>query len=205
MTTAPAADARPSISRAELRGRATGVGVMAFFGLGWTACGVTDMPVTAGRAVFALGVAVTITFAVLGSRMSRRAADAPTSGEPTADRKKKAGLRFALVVVAEWVAIFVIARVLVATDHAEAIPAFVAAVVGVHFFPLARLFGVRVYHLTGAAICAAALAAAVLAPLTSTPALWTALPGFGSAAALYATSVSLLRTPPHGMGRDGDQ
>lgn len=181
------------ISRAELRGRATGASVMAFFGLGWLACGVTEMPVTAGRVVFAVGVAVSVTFAVLASRMSRRAADAPRSGEPTADRKRKVGVRFGLVVVAEWVAIFVIVRVLVSTDHTEAIPALVAAAVGLHFFPLARLFGVRAYHLTGAALCASALAAAVLAPLTSTPALWTAVPGFGSAAALYATCTHLIR------------
>ena len=191
--TAPGAGSRPGMSRAELRGRATGVGVMAFFGLGWTACGVTDMPVAAGRAVFAAAVLVSFTFAVLGTRRSRAAADAPTDGEPTAARKKKVGLRFGLVVLAEWVAIFAIARALVATDHTEAIPAFVAAVVGIHFFPLARLFGVRAYHFTGAAMCASALAAAVLAPLTSTPALWTALPGFGSAAALHATCVHLLR------------
>lgn len=190
------ADTPSPISRAESRGRATGAGVMAFFGLGWMACGVTDMPVTAGRVVFAAGVAVSITFAVLGARMGRGAADAPTTDtEPTAARKKKVGVRFALVVVAEWVAIFAIARVLVAMDHAEAIPTFVAAVVGIHFFPLARLFGVRAYHWTGAALCASALTAAVLAPLTSTPALWTALPGFGSAAALYATCAHLLRPP----------
>lgn len=195
MTTAPAAGPHPGISRAELRGRASGAGVMAFFGLGWMACGVTDMPVTPGRAVLAVGAVVSITFAVLGFRMGRGAAGAPTAGGPTADRKKKAGLIFGLVVVAEWVAIYAVARVLVATDHTEAIPAFVAAVVGVHFFPLARLFGIRAYLLTGAAMCVAAVAAAVLAPLTSTPALWTALPGFGSAAALYATSVYLLRTP----------
>lgn len=188
-------DTNSPISRAELRGRATGAGVMAFFGLGWMACGVTDMPVTASRVVFAVGVAVSITFAVLGTRLGRRAADAPTTDtEPTAAGKKKVGVRFALVVVAEWVAIFVIARVLVSTDHAEAIPAFVAAVVGIHFFPLASLFGVRAYHLTGAAMCTSAGAGAVLAPLTSTDALWTSVPGFGSAAALYATCVYLLRT-----------
>lgn len=188
-------DTNSPISRAELRGRATGAGVMAFFGLGWMACGVTDMPVTASRVVFAVGVAVSITFAVLGARLGRRAANAPTTDtEPTAAGKKKVGVRFALVVVAEWVAIFVIARVLVSTDHAEAIPAFVAAVVGIHFFPLASLFGVRAYHLTGAAMCTSAGAGAVLAPLTSTDALWTSVPGFGSAAALYATCVYLLRT-----------
>lgn len=196
-------DTPSPISRAELRGRATGAGVMAFFGLGWMACGVTDMPVTAGRAVFAAGVGLSITFAVLGARMGRGAATAPTDAEPSAARKKKVGVRFALVVVAEWVAIFAIARVLVATDHTEAIPAFVAAVVGVHFFPLARLFGVRAYHWTGAAMCASALAAAVMAPLTSTSALWTALPGFGSAAALYVTCVSLLRTNDGGAVREG--
>lgn len=80
---------RSGISRAELRGRATGVGFMAFFGLGWTACGVTDLPITVGRAVFAVAVLVSITFAVLGSRMSRAAATAPTDGEPTPAQRRR--------------------------------------------------------------------------------------------------------------------
>ena len=198
MNSTPTAAATPAAAtgphRAELRGRATGTGVMACFALGWTAAGVSPMPLTAGRVLFAVAVVITAAFAVLAARMSRRAALAPTGGEPSTERKRTVGRRFALVFGAEVIAIVAIAWILGTTGHSQTIAALTAAAVGIHFFPLARLFGVRAYHVTGAALCVFAAAAALLAPLTSTPALWTLLPGFGSALTLYATSAHLLRT-----------
>ncbi len=47
---------------------------------------------------------------------------------------------------------------------------------------------------TGAALCCIALATALFAALTSHPALWTMLPGFGAALTLYTSSALLLRT-----------
>ncbi|QIQ04185.1 hypothetical protein [Streptomyces liangshanensis] len=195
--TTPTAPTAPRVlHRAELRGRATGVGVMACFALGWSAGGVGSLPVTAGRAVFAGCAVLTVVFAVLAARMTRRAAGAPEDTDLTPAVKRAAGRRFLLVLGAEIVAIFVIARVLGATGHSEAVPAVIALAVGLHFFPLAGLFGVRFYHLTGAALCLFAVAALLLAPLTSTPALWTLLPGLGSALTLYATAARLVQPRP---------
>jgi hypothetical protein len=69
----------------------------------------------------------------------------------------------------------------------------VCAGVGVHFIPLARLFHVPAYYVTAGALCLIAIATFAIAPSTSTPALWTLLPGIGAALILYITSGVLLR------------
>lgn len=51
-----------------------------------------------------------------------------------------------------------------ATQNTELIPIIIAPIIGVHFFPLASLFGVRIYHLTGGLICAVALVAWLFVP-----------------------------------------
>lgn len=195
------ADTLPrSLHRAELRGRAAGTGVMSFFALGWTATGVSSLATGPGRVVFGVAAALSVVCVVLAVRMSRAAADAPTAADTAPDgvgltdqRKKALGRTFGFIVLAEWIGVFVIAAVLGRTGHSDAIPAVIALAVGAHFFPLARLFHVAGYWVTGSALCLFALAGLALAPLTSTPALWTLLPGFGSALTLYVTCGYLLR------------
>ncbi|GLZ75903.1 hypothetical protein Afil01_07100 [Actinorhabdospora filicis] len=67
------------------------------------------------------------------------------------------------------------------------IPAAVALVVGAHFFPLAKVFGQPQYVWTGAGLCLAALAGAVLFALGQKDAAMAAA-GLGTAATLWATS-----------------
>jgi hypothetical protein len=92
-----------------------------------------------------------------------------------------------LVFVLEFAAIAVAVLVLVRLDLQSSIPSVVALIVGIHFFPLAGLFEARVYHLTGAVLCALALIAFLLAPESR-----LALVGVGSAATLFATSAYML-------------
>jgi hypothetical protein len=199
--------------RAEIRGRSAGARVMAFFGLGWTACGISSLPPPGGIAVFAAAATASTAVTAIAVRASRNARDLPADASPSdtaaspsvadspefaddsdaADRQRTTRT-FGLVVLAEWIAVFAIVRVLAATGHPHAVPAAIAAGVGLHFFPLARLFSVRAYHLTGSALCITALTTFALAPLTGAASLWTFLPGFGSAVTLYATSAHLLRT-----------
>jgi hypothetical protein len=187
----PAAEISAGRRRAELRGRAAGAAVLALFALGWTACGIMNLPTTVGLVLFIAAAVGSLILVVLAVRMSRRAATAP-AGAPVGG--KATARRYAIIVAFEWIAIFVLAWSLGATGHPSLIPAAVALGVGVHFFPLGNLFGVRVYHLTGAALCLVALVTGLLVPLTGTPVLWSALPGFGSALTLYVTCVHLLRT-----------
>ncbi|RZU11106.1 hypothetical protein EV645_6264 [Kribbella rubisoli] len=78
--------------------------------------------------------------------------------------------------------------------HTDAIAPVICAGVGLHFVPLARLFGVRAYYATAAVMCLLAAVTFVLA--ASAPALWTMLPGIGAAITLYATCIALLAWNP---------
>lgn len=178
--------------RAELRGRAAGTGIMAFFALGWTACGISAIPTTVGLLLLTIAALGSLALTALAIRMSRRAATAHTHGDP--GRGKTIGRRFGIIVAAEWIGVFAVVRLLTATAHPQLIPATIALGVGIHFFPLGSLFGIRAYHLTGAALCLIALTTSLLVPLTATPALWSILPGFGAAITLYVTCAHLLRT-----------
>ncbi len=120
----------------------------------------------------------------------QRAASLP--GGTQAARGRVVGRRFGLIVAAEFLGLAVIARLLTATHHPQLIPAVICLGVGVHFFPLARLFAAPIYHRTGAALCLVAVLTAVLAPTTHHPVLWTALPGIGAAVTLYATCAPLV-------------
>ena len=77
------------------------------------------------------------------------------------------------------------------------IPPVIALVVGLHFLPLAAVFGVRLYYLTGAliSISAAVAAVALLMGVTlGNPFGWSVVVGVATAAVLWATAFVLLRT-----------
>ncbi len=126
-------------------------------------------------------------------RLPRRLRSDPELADSTPDSGGSPSRGFGLIVAAEWIGLFVIAGILGATGHAVVIPAVVCAGVGVHFIPLARLFHVPAYYGTASALCLIAIATFAIAPSTSTPALWTLLPGIGAALVLYATCGVLLQ------------
>ena len=181
-------------NRAETRGRAAGAAILAYFALAWAGWGVsTGVPaaveipvmVVAGLCFVALAVGTVVVF---------RAARTRPPGDMDRRAGRAIGRRFGLVVLAEFAVIAVVARLLAAFGHEELIPAFVCLAVGVHFFPLRRLFAVPMYDATGAALCAIAVITAPAVLLLGAPVLWTALPGFASAIVLNANSVLLLRS-----------
>ncbi len=183
---------------AELRGRAFGVTILAFFAVAWTGWGTSNL-LTGSASLIVMGLAVlaSVGLATTAWHIARRAIPAASTQENTSsgdgtDAGRDVGRRFGLIVAAEWVGLGIVAGILGGTGHAQVIPAVICLGVGTHFFPLARLFHVPVYYLTGAVLSLLAVATVILAPATSTPTLWTALPGIGAAVTLYATCVSLL-------------
>lgn len=179
-------------AREERRGGAIGIAVLAYFSLAWTGWGMsTGVPTAVEVPVIAAAALCSLVLVAGAVRTYRQAAVLP-SGE-LAGRGRSTDRRFGLVVAAEFIGLAVIARILVVTGHSQLIPTMVCLGVGIHFFPLSRLFTVRLYDRTGAALCLVALATAVLAPLTGQAALWTMLPGFGAALTLYATCALLVR------------
>jgi len=173
------------------RGGAVAVAVLAWFALAWTGWGLSAGVPTAVEVSVVIAAASASAALIAASVLTyRRAASLP--GGTQAARGRVVGRRFGLVVAAEFVGLAVVARLLTATHHAQLTPAVICLGVGVHFFPLARLFAAPIYHRTGAALCLVAVLTAVLAPTTHHPVLWTALPGIGAACVLYATCALLV-------------
>lgn len=179
-------------TRADLRGGAVGIAVLAYFALAWTGWGLSTGIPTAVEAPVITAAALCFLVLVGGAvRTYRRAGGLPT-GEHAA-RGARIGRRFGLIVAAEFTGLAIIARILVVTGHSQLIPAMVCLGVGIHFFPLSRLFHAPLYARTGTALCLIALATAALAPLTGHAVLWTMLPGLGAALVLFTTCALLLR------------
>lgn len=152
------------LNRRALVGLIAGAVVMFGFGILWLLLGLSQsaLPVWFFILVAGAGAALAVAIAVLRLRVSRlpRDAIAPSAQEIVADRA--IGRRFGLVFGIEAGAIFLAVVGLNAVHLPEYIPCAVALIVGVHFFPLARLFKAPVYYVTGALGCAIALAGCVV-------------------------------------------
>ena len=62
---------------------------------------------------------------------------------------KRTGIAFGIVFAVEFILIATAAAILTKLDRPLLIPVVIALIVGLHFFPLARLFHVPVYSITG--------------------------------------------------------
>jgi hypothetical protein len=98
-----------------------------------------------------------LTILVLSVRVYRRR-PGPTGGV----RRSLFGWKYWLVVAIEAVALFAGTRILTDLGHPELGVAWVAVVVGTHFFALARIFGLARFHVLGATITTCGLAGFVL-------------------------------------------
>lgn len=99
---------------------------------------------------------------------------------------------FGIVFGVEFALIAVVAIWLSRLQAYPFIPAAVALIVGIHFFPLARLFRVPGYWITGALLCALALAAiaglSLSLPLDgASPYHWSLFVGIGATMVLWLT------------------
>ena len=100
--------------------------------------------------------------------------------------------RYNLLVLAEFVAIFLASFAFGRAGYPEAIPVAMCLIVGLHFFPLAGIFDMAAYRWTAIGLClVAAVGCASLAVTGST--IVRAVVGLGAAAVLWAT-VAMLQT-----------
>lgn len=161
---------------------AIGVG----FGAGWWFFGASS--VSGGSTpLVVVGVAVVLGLAGWLVLIARRGAGLPAGG---GREESPFGGRYGIAVALMLVGIFAGARVLSAVfEIPEAVPAWVLFVVGLHFVPLAKLFGSRRFLVLSAVLCGVAVLAAVLA-IAGWAEAWQLVPGFGGAVVLWATVVA---------------
>ena len=172
-----------------LRGRATGVLFLSGFGGLWFLLGLAasqrlSLPTACALAA---GLVALVAGTVLLRR--RSAALPPSTLDP--EEQRRAGRTFGRVNAVQWAAIVLIAVVLGRLHLDAYTPAAVTVVVGLHFFPLARLFRSPQHHVTGAALVLWGAVCLLLVPrdvLQSTSA-------FGTGAILWtAAAVTLVRS-----------
>lgn len=113
------------------------------------------------------------------------ARSAPDVVDP-AERRRR-GRLIGLWTAAEGTAAFVVANVLGNIGRMDAFVPALAAIVGLHFLPLARGLPIRAYYATGVALVLIGAAG-----LAVPPALRPGVVGFGAALILWTTALALI-------------
>ena len=178
------------ISRA-ITGAAFGVMMMALFGTAWLAWGLQSTPADSPWLIAAL-VLPAIALLIPGFGMFQMGRRATRQAPPlTASQKRvqsQMGRTFGIVFGAEGLLIFLAVNVLTHFHLEPYIMTAVAAIVGLHFLPLARLFRVPLYYWVGGVIGADALLSLALPSPTREIAV-----GLSMGAILWLTCVAVLR------------
>ncbi len=112
---------------------------------------------------------------------------------PSLEDRKRIGRTVMIWSAVEGLAIFAGVNVLANTGHGEWTVAFVAAVVGLHFFPLAVGLRAPLYWLTGLGLIGMAVAGVVLVPFGVTQ---DATIGLGCAMILWLTAFIVIVFAP---------
>ena len=175
------------------REAALGGGVfLTFFGAFWALTTLAQNPSSLTTPLSALAVGVTVALFAACVLLRRSKRHTPATADPGAKALKEATFwRFGAVVAIEVVAIGLANTLLLAADHAEFIAPAVGLIVGLHFFPLAKLFREPIYHLTGGfmTMLSGVATVALLARVTlGAPYDWSVLVGTSSALALWITA-----------------
>lgn len=188
-----------TVWREEIRGLALGILFMSAFGFVWASMGGSSA--FPESSFFVLAASAVVSLALISAafrlwRASRSLPELPKGAMPSGTWRQ-----FQVVGIAEGVAIGVAVFVLVGAGRPEWTPAVVALIVGIHFFPLASIFRVRIYHITGLLLCAVFALTVILAAASGVGAVWFAVPGLGSASVLWATGAFLAASGLSGMRR----
>jgi hypothetical protein len=170
---------------------AQGILTMVVFGLGWALVAAAGLTSSAPGRIAAGAVAVVLAVLVAGLALRSGAAPSARRGRSSANP----GRDFVRVNVAQTVLILVAVLGFARADHPLLIAPATGLIVGLHFFPLARIFGVRLYLVTGAVLVLIAAAAFVLVTTDAPDSAVLVAVGLPAAATLWCTSLLL---PRHG-------
>lgn len=135
---------------AHVRGSVAGAAILTFFGSAWCIMALALWPAHPVWSIPA-GSAATIALLALCVMRLRALRNIPSVDDPVARAKgKHAGVLFGIIFGIESGLIWLCATVLAGFGLSVWIPIAVAVIVGLHFFPLARVFEVPLYYWTGA-------------------------------------------------------
>jgi hypothetical protein len=164
--------------------RRRGALILAVAGLVWVSLGTSGTTTTPTGRVLTATVAIAVTLAAIVLAVRSGSRPAPQRRLP-ANWLRRAGL----VNLAQVVAIAVAVAVLIAAGVPTLVPAVICLIVGLHFLPLARLYGQWQYRWTGALLCLTAVAGIAIDLGRSDGALSRSVVGIGAAVILWGTSL----------------
>ncbi len=180
----------PSLAE-ELSGRAMGVFFLTAFGAVWVFGNSSSLPDTILAIVWVVGGVICLLLFACGIYLRRtsRLVKSETRSMTNRDLRR----RFNQVFIAEGVGIGIVVVICANLGYSEWIPAAVALVVGLHFFPLARLFRMPLYYFTGISLCVVSVATMIAASILDySEAVWFVVPGLGSGLVLWTTGAMLV-------------
>ncbi|MFD0682554.1 MULTISPECIES: hypothetical protein [unclassified Paenibacillus] len=183
------------IPRAAVRGTASGVIFMAFFGTLWAGIGIRGLQGWGLLWLLALSLIIGIMLLYGGITLIKNSRGL-TDKVADARRSKREGMWFGIVFGIEGVLIAAAAVICDSTDHPDLFIPMMALIVGAHFFPLAHLFRVKIHYIAGTLLCLLATLTMIALPLRVTLGhhqimAWWAVIGFGSALILWGTGVAV--------------
>src|SRR5690625_309723 len=183
------------VTKADVRGTASGVMFMAFFGTVWANIGIGGLRISGAFSLLILAILIGTTLFFSGIRMIRNSRHLSNTNKSR--NAKNIDKWFNIVFVAEFGLIGVSAIVTNVVGHFDWFFPIMAIIVGVHFFPLAYLFRVSAYYVTGTLLCLIAIVTSLFVPQEISigghliDAWWT-LVGLGSMSILWITSLVIL-------------
>lgn len=186
-----------TIPSAAVRGVASGVLFMAFFGTLWADIGTGGLQGWGSPWLLIVSVIIGIGLLIGGISLlvaSRRLSN--QVAETDIRRWKRTQIWFGITFASEIVLIVVASVICNALNRFDLFFPIMAIIVGVHFFPLAALFEVKLYYLVGALLCLLAIITLFAVPESVSfggqpiTAQWVVL-GFGAAIILWGVGLGL--------------
>jgi hypothetical protein len=180
----------------QLRGRASGVIVVAVFGALWLLLALYAMQMLSVATVagVVLGMAALVAAAVYLFREAKR--------WPRVPDDPAVGRAFGWINTLQWIAVGAVAFTLARLHLDVYIPSAITAIVGLHMFPLGRIFRYPAHYRAGAILLAWALASVVFVPvddLQSVAALGTGIILWCSAVVTFALAFRAARQPAESL------
>lgn len=186
------------LPRPAVVGIAIGTFFLTFFAAFWGFASAVNMGGTVQIIAYILIGLVTLLFFAIGSILMRYAHTLPeTLSTEDVAAGKKIWFWFGVVFGIEFVLIALTSILLSTFQLSSFITPAIALIVGIHFFPLAHLFDVPAYYITGALLSALALFA-LIALLTGlqiagpSPYNWSLFVGIGATLILWLTNLYIV-------------
>lgn len=186
-----------AIRREPLQGIASGVLLMAFFSSLWASIGLVALQGLGSPWFLIIIVLIGLGLLAGGLALWRGASGLPRETSPeSAEVGKHIGMWYGIIFATEGVAIGIASYLCNRANRFDLFFPITAIIVGVHFLPLARLFGVNFYYLVGTLLSVVGLIALVLIPPTVMVegrelVLRSIVAGFGCAVLLWGTGLTL--------------